>query len=111
MLPYATHCIIILIGIYSIWTFYDKLYPKFSVRIKNAPIYKYCFLIYLIHEPILTIIKKTGLYILGTSSYSIGIIYVIAPLLTIWITYLIGCKLNTYFPSFLSLITGGRANR
>lgn len=110
-LPYTTHCIILILGIYTIWILYDKLYPKFSERIKNAHIYKYSFLIYLIHEPILTIIKKTGLYILGTSSYSIGIIYVIAPLLTIWITYFIGCKLNTYFPSFLSLITGGRANR
>jgi surface polysaccharide O-acyltransferase-like enzyme len=110
-LPYATHCIILILGIYTIWILYDKLYPKFSERIKNAPIYKYSFLIYLIHEPILTIIKKLGLYILGTSSYSIGIIYVIATLLTILITYFIGCKLSTYFPSFLSIITGGRFNR
>lgn len=110
-LPSATHRIIILLGIYSIWTFYDKLYPKFSERIKIAPIYKYSFLIYLIHEPILTIIKKSGLYILGRSSYTIGLIYVIAPLLTIWIIYIIGCKLNTYFPSFLSFITGGRVKR
>lgn len=110
-LPYATHCVILLLGIYAVWILYDKLYPKFSERVKSAGIYKYSFFIYLLHEPILTIFKKTGLFVLGYSSWSIGVIYVIAPILTIFVVYGIGLVLNTHCPKVLAFITGGRTRR
>ena len=109
--PYATHCVILLLGIYAVWILYDKLYPKFSERVKSAKIYKFSFFIYLFHEPILTILKKTGLFVLGYSSWSIGIIYVFAPILTIFVVYGIGLVLNTYCPQVLAFITGGRTRR
>ena len=107
-LPYATHCFILILGIYTIWILYDKFYPKFSKRIKTADIYNYSFFIYLVHEPLLTIIKKIGLYIIGDSSLSIGIIYISAPLITIYISYSMGYCLNHYTPHILAIITGGR---
>ena len=110
-LPYATHCVILLLGIYAVWILYDKLYSKFSEGVKSANIYKFSFFIYLLHEPILTIFKKTGLFILGYSSWSIGVIYVIAPILTVLIVYGIGLVLNTYCPQVLAFITGGRTKR
>ena len=69
------------------------------------------FFIYLIHEPILTILRKTGLYLLGQSSWSIGVIYILAPTLTIFIAYAIGRGMNEYIPKIFSLITGGRSKR
>lgn len=110
-LPYATHCVILLLGIYAVWILYDKLYSKFSERVKSAKIYKFSFFIYLFHEPILTILKKIGLYTLGNSSWSIGVIYVIAPILTILVVYGMGLILNGYFPQLLAFITGGRTRR
>ena len=110
-MPYITHCMIILLGVYAIWILYDKLYPKFSEHVKNSKIYKYTFFIYLLHEPILTIIKKTGLFLFGDSSLAVGSIYFIAPILTILAVYGIGLVLNTYSPRLLALITGGRATR
>lgn len=110
-LPYATHCVILLLGIYAVWILYDKLYSRFSVGIKFATIYKYSFFIYLLHEPILTILKKIGLFVLGNSSWSIGIIYIFASILTILIVYGIGLGLNTYCPKALAVITGGRTRR
>lgn len=110
-LPYATHCVILLLGIYAIWILYDKLHPKFSERVKSARIYKYSFFIYLLHEPILTIFKKIGMLALGSSSWSIGVIYVIAPILTVFVVYGIGLALNTYCPQVLAFITGGRTRR
>ncbi len=107
-LPYATHGVILLLGIYAIWILYDKLYPIFNESLKTANIYKFSFLIYLLHEPILTIIKKTGLFFLGCSSFSVGIIYILAPLMTVYIVYVIGRCLYSYSPKFLSLLTGGR---
>ena len=110
-LPYVTHCVVLLFGIYSVWILYDRLYPHFNEKIKNADIYKYSFFIYLIHEPILTILKKIGLYLLGQSSWSIGVIYILAPILTIFIAYAIGRGMNKYIPKIFSLITGGRTKR
>lgn len=110
-LPYATHCVVLLLGIYAVWILYDKLYPRFSESVKSAKIYKYSFFIYLLHEPILTIIKKTGLLIGGYSSWSIGLIYVISPILTLLIVYGIGLSLNIHFPKLLAFITGGRTRR
>lgn len=110
-LPYATHCVILLLGIYAVWILYDKLYPKFNDCVKSAKIYKFSFFIYLLHEPILTIFKKTSLCVFGNSSWSIGIIYVFAPILTILVVYGVGLILNTYFPKVLALITGGRTRR
>ena len=110
-LPYATHCVILLLGIYAIWILYDKLYPQLIESVKTAKIYKYSFFIYLLHEPILTIIKKTGLLIGGYSSWSIGLIYVISPILTLLIVYGIGLSLDIHFPNLLAFITGGRTRR
>lgn len=110
-LPYATHCVILLLGIYAVWILYDKLYTLFSDCVKSAEICKYSFFIYLLHEPILTIIKKTGLFVLGSSSWSIGAIYVISPILTILVVYGIGLFLKNNCPHLLVFITGGRTRR
>lgn len=110
-LPYATHCVILLLGIYAVWILYDRLYMSFDERIKNADIYKYSFLIFLIHEPILTIIKKTGLYFLGQTSWAIGVIYVLAPIFTICIVYMLGRTMKRYTPRILAFVTGGRTSR
>ncbi len=110
-LPYVAHCIILVMGIYAVWILYDKLYPQFSARVKLARIYKYSFFIYLLHEPILTIFKKTGLFVFGDSSWAIGILYVVAPIFTILTVYGMGIFLNAYFPQVLAFITGGRTRR
>lgn len=110
-LPYITHCIVLLFGIYAIWTLYDRLYPKLSERIRTADIYKYSFFIYLIHEPVLTVVKKSGLYLLGQSSWSIAVIYLLAPIITICVVYAVGRGMNRYTPRLLMFITGGRTKR
>lgn len=110
-LPYATHCVILLLGIYAIWILYDKLYLRFGERVKFSGIYKYSFFIYLLHEPILTVLKKSGLFFFGYSSLSIGVIYLVAPILTILAVYGIGVFLNTYSPKVLAFVTGGRTRR
>ena len=110
-LPYATHCVILLLGIYAIWILYDKLYLRFGERVKFSGIYKYSFFIYLLHEPILTVLKKSGLFFFGYSSLSIGVIYLVAPILTILVLYGIGVFLNTYSPKVLAFVTGGRTRR
>ena len=110
-LPYATHCVILLLGIYAVWVLYDKLYYRFNEEVKSSKIYKYSFFIYLLHEPILTIFKKMGLLVLGDSVWSIGVIYVVAPFLTILAVYSMGLVLNAYCPQVLAVITGGRTER
>ena len=106
-LGYYSHCIGILLGIWSLWCMYDVLY-SYIRRINNLKkLAGYSFFIYVAHEPLLTVIKKLLLCI-GGSPIMILIIYFMAPLITICVCVVIGCLLKDRFPKFYAFISGGR---
>ena len=106
-LSYFFHCLGILVGIYCIWILYDLLYDKIEKYIMH-PILSYTFFIYLMHEPLLTIMKKILLITLGTSSLSIFFIYLIAPIITIKLCIIGGRLLKNKYNNIYIIITGGR---
>lgn len=106
-LGYYSHCIGILLGIWSLWCMYDVLY-SYIKRINNLKkLAGYSFFIYVAHEPLLTVIKKLLLCI-GNSSILILMIYFMAPLVTISICIVVGCILKSKIPKFYAFISGGR---
>lgn len=106
-LGYYSHCIGILLGIWSLWCMYDVLY-SYIRRINNLKkLAGYSFFIYVAHEPLLTVIKKLLLCI-GNSSILILMIYFMAPLVTISICIVVGCILKSKIPKFYAFISGGR---
>ena len=60
------------------------------------------------HEPLLTIIKRILLAILGESSISIFIIYIAAPIITITLCIIGGKLLKNRYNKVYVIITGGR---
>jgi surface polysaccharide O-acyltransferase-like enzyme len=105
------HKISIIIGIFAVWIIYDVWV---SSQIKQTKIFQltdFTFFIFASHEPILTIIKKGMLKIMGVGSYSNLIVYLISPILTLGIIMIIGLLLRHYTPQFYSVITGGRLNK
>ncbi len=104
---YYIHCLGILIGICCIWLIYDLLYNKFKRHISNY-LFSYSFFIYLMHEPLLTIVKRILLAILGESSISIFIIYIAAPIITITLCIIGGKLLKNRYNKVYVIITGGR---
>ena len=107
--PYFVHCILLIMGGLSLWNLYDNINASVARKINTWPILQYSFFIYLIHEPILTIIKKTFLFVLGQSDTYVFIIYILAPILTILFAYLIGVLLNKFCPCVLNVLTGNRS--
>ena len=99
----------IVIGIFAFWTFYDVLI-KLNFKKLNflSPIMNFSFFIYVIHEPILTVVKKLFFRTFGTSQNNYLVIYCISPFITILICVLIGLIIKKKFLNFYTLITGNR---
>ena len=99
------HCSCIFLGILSIWILYDKLYDKLP---KDVTVYSFSFFIYLTHEPLLTVIKKVLLSVLGTSMSSLFIIYLFSPVFTIMCCVICGKIIKSRLPKAYAFLTGGR---
>lgn len=99
----------ILIGIISIWLFYDHIFKNSDIsKTKYYPFFQYTFFLYAFHEPVLTIFKKAFYYIFSKSELSSLIVYISAPMITIFVSILIGYYLKRFMPKYYCLITGGR---
>lgn len=98
-----------IIGMLSIWFMYDQIYPKLSLSMINSSIFSFSFFIYLGHEPLLTVLKKTFLFVGHGTTINILITYIAAPIITILTCVLAGHFLKTHIPSFYSILIGGRS--
>lgn len=97
------------VGIIALWSVYDILMinkEKPNVVILNLS--SLTFFIYAFHEPVLTIVKK-GLFYMGGVSEMLSItVYFVAPIITIFLSILVGSFMRRYMLGFYKLITGGR---
>ena len=99
----------IIIGIISIWLLYDIIYKKTDIaKTKYYQLFQYTFFLYAFHEPVLTIFKKAFYYILGQTELSSFLTYMLAPLVTIFVSILIGFITRKIMPKYYYLMTGGR---
>ena len=104
-----THKTSIILGLLAFWYIYDTLYPKTKrFFLKWDKIFEYSFFIYVFHEPLLTIIKKTLFLFLGKKVLSYFIIYCLSPFITISICLITGFVLKKYFKKGYEFSTGNR---
>ena len=99
----------VLVGIIALWSAYDIIMK--NIEMPNQTILNLCsftFIIYVFHEPVLTIINKGLFYIFGTSELKSLIIYFISPALIISISILLGYILKKNTPKFYAFINGKR---
>jgi surface polysaccharide O-acyltransferase-like enzyme len=99
------HKISILTGIRAVWNSYDYFSND---KQSNSSWYGITFFIYAFHEPVLTFFKKGLFFALGTSESQYFLVYFVAPILTIALSYLIGQILKKHFTFIYEIITGGR---
>src|SRR5882762_3281904 len=71
----------IVIGILAVWSLYD-LVDRNQIM-KYSAFFAYSFIIYVFHEPLLTILVKGMFFMWGKTDTSSLLIYLLAPLLTI----------------------------
>ena len=99
-----------LCGVIAIWGGYDLLIKNEDSKLVNKLAFGggYSFFVYCFHEPVLNIIKKVGLKVLGASDVSLTILYVVNPLVMCAIAILLAMMLQRYIPKIYSILMGGR---
>lgn len=103
------HKISVLIGIVAIWSLYDILVKNRDLSKSSLYAFShYSFFIFVFHEPILSFLKKILFYVTNKNELMSLLIYIIAPLITIIMSLLIGHCLKRFVPKFYSIISGGR---
>lgn len=99
----------VLIGVLSIWGAYDYIFENTDIsKNKIFPIFQYSFFLYVTHEPLLSISRKSLQNLLGPSEISSITAYFLAPIITISVSIIIAYILKKNIPKFYYIITGGR---
>lgn len=101
------HKIGIIIGIFSIWTIYDYIY-KFNEFYFSNSILQMTFFLFVTHEPLLTIVRKLLLTMIGTSELRLLIVYFSSAIAVIVISIYVGLLMRKYFAGLYFVLTGGR---
>lgn len=99
----------LILGVFSIWFLYDLFFKNtdFSLM-RMGSLFSFSFIIYVFHEPLLTIIKKALFHFMGFSELSSLLIYFLAPILSIIISILVGINLLKRTPKLYKILTGNR---
>lgn len=100
---FGLHKTSILVGILAFWTLFDISSKK--VKNTSSKIYTLSFFIYVMHEPLLTIMNRVCSYYLSTNPLTL---YLVSPSITILCCIFIGLFLKKRAIKFYYLITGGR---
>lgn len=102
---------IILLGILSFWTLYDKLVPATFELSKHKHWMIFCsftFFIYLYHEPTLNVVRKLLVLPFPHSSFGFAFSYMVSPWLFAWIGVGVGIVFKRLFPRIYGICMGGR---
>ncbi len=98
-------------GIIALWTLFDVLFKKkeniFSARPILAFLCAYPFFVYLVHEPLLNILKKLPL-LASRGEWVFILSYIIVPPLFYVLAALLGKWLKHIMPKPYEIFTGGR---
>lgn len=96
----------IVVGILAVWSCYDHIDHAFVS--KHSMAFGYTFIIFVFHEPLLTILIKGMFFLLGKTNLSSLLIYIVAPLIAIAISMTVRFVLMKHAPRFYHIATGGR---
>lgn len=106
---YLINNVSVMIGVVAMWSLFDRVKV---ISAFNGSLFKklipFSFFLYLFHEPILTIIVKLLFSVTHVSDIASVFIFIVAPIMTIFICILFGFLLKKHFSALYSLITGGR---
>lgn len=102
---------VILLGIYSAWGLYDMVVGEKFVLSEHRWLITACqftFFIYLFHEPMLNIVRKLIIVVLGKNELGYLISYLISPWIFAVCAVFLGLLFRKYFPRVYNVCTGGR---
>ena len=102
---------IVLLGLISIWTWYDSIVPSSYNLCKHPLLNTAChftFFVYLYHEPTINIVRKLLVIPLGQTSFGFAFSYLASPWLFTLCFISIGVLLEKYANVPYKILVGGR---
>jgi len=100
-----------IVGILAVWGFYDVVNTKEKQgKLSDFFVFvsKYCFFIYLFHEPAFNIIKKLSLKIVGVNDLSLIVLYLVNPIVMAVVAFAVGMCIKKLMPKVYGVLVGGR---
>lgn len=102
------HEFAIFLGIYCAWILSDRI-QRYTSRVRLVALSSYSFFLFASHEPLLTIVKKGGNFLVGEqSTFMFMLLYFLCPLTTIFLSISSAVLLNRYLPKVFIQLTGHR---
>lgn len=99
----------ILTGLLAIWVTYDRLLEQKDISDSQfLKLGTFSFFVYLVHEPVLTLIKQGLFKFIGISDFKILLIYFTSVILTTVFAVILAIALRKILPSTYYFLTGGR---
>ncbi len=102
------HKALMCMAVAAVWFGYETYLERFETTRLVTLLLPFSFLIFAAQEPLLTILKRVGLHILGSSHWALLVVYFGAALLTLAIVIGVGALMRRYVPTAFAWLTGGR---
>lgn len=98
-----------LLGILTLWITYDLIDEQVRDGLISSDMLSFTFIIYIMHEPFLTLFKHAYIRVIGVDSVLSSLcLYFISPMVIICVCIMIGRYLKNDFPKVYKVMTGGR---
>jgi len=99
----------ILIGVMALWTWTARISPKSTLHKKLLWLAPTSFFLFAIHEPTLTLMRRfLFTWIQPCSGVSLFVLYLLLPLLLVFLSHFLYLYAQKRFPRPLEWVTGGR---
>lgn len=106
---FGLHDLSVFVGIYFVWILSGKFQRYVNQTQGIAALSLYTFFLYASHEPLLTILKKGGNFLVSEQSPLLLIIlYFLCPIMTIMISISVAILLSRHLPKMYMRLTGFR---
>jgi hypothetical protein len=105
---HSLHKALMCMAVAAIWFGYETYLRPLEGRRLVTFLLPFSFFIFVAQEPLLTMIKRVGLHVLGSSDAAMLVVYFAAPLLTLALVVAAAAILRRYLPTPYAWLTGGR---
>ena len=108
---HGVHKALMCMAMAAIWFGYETYLKPLEGRRLVVLLLPFSFFIFAAQEPLLTILKRVGLHVLGPGDVAMLAVYFGAATLTVVIVVAVGAAVRRYLPAPYAWLTGGRGGR
>ena len=108
---HSLHKALMCLAMAAIWFGYETYLRPLEGRRLVTLLLPFSFFIFAAQEPLLTILKRVGLHVIGSSDVDMLIVYFASALATLVIVVAVAALVRRYLPTPYAWLTGGRGGR